>query len=54
MRALFADFCDDGDDAESRCFLAYSLFVGSPFITAEHDGRSRAEVVERALESLTS
>jgi AcrR family transcriptional regulator len=54
MRPLFADFCRDGDDVEARCLLAFSLFVGSPFITADHDGRSRAEVAEQALEWLTS
>lgn len=54
MRALFADFCQDGDDVEVRCLLAFSLFIGSPSITADHDGRSRADVVEQALERLTS
>ena len=54
MRTLFADFCRDGDDVETRCLLAFSLFIGSPFITADHDGRSRADVVEQALERLTS
>ena len=54
MRALFADFCRDADDVEARCLLAFSLFVGSPFIAADHDGRSRADVVERALEQLAS
>jgi AcrR family transcriptional regulator len=54
MRALFADFCRDGDDVEARCLLAFSLFIGSPFITADHDGRSRADVVEQALERLAS
>jgi AcrR family transcriptional regulator len=54
MRALFADFCRDGDDAEARCLLVFSLFVGSPLITVDHDGRSRADVVEQALEWLAS
>jgi AcrR family transcriptional regulator len=54
MRALFADFCRDGDDVEARCLLAFSLFIGSPFITADHDGRTRADVVEQALERLAS
>jgi len=52
MRPLFADFCRDGDEVEARCLLAFSLFIGSPFITADHDGRSRADVVEQALEQL--
>jgi AcrR family transcriptional regulator len=54
MRALFADFCRDGDDVEARCLLVFSLFIGSPFITADHNGRSRADVAEQALEQLTS
>lgn len=54
MRPLFADFCRDADDVEARCLLALSLFIGSPFITADHNGRSRADVVEWALERLVS
>jgi AcrR family transcriptional regulator len=54
MRALFEGFCRDGDEVEACCLLAFSLFIGSPFITADHDGRSRADVVEQALEWLAS
>jgi AcrR family transcriptional regulator len=54
MRALFADFCRDQDDVEARCLLVFSLFIGGPFITADHDGRRRADVVEQALERLVS
>jgi AcrR family transcriptional regulator len=54
MRALFADFCRDADDVEVRCLLAFSLFIGSPFITSDHGGRSRADVVGQALERLAS
>jgi AcrR family transcriptional regulator len=54
MRSLFGDFCRDDDDVEARCLLAFSLFIGSPFINAAHNGRSRADVVELALERLAS
>jgi AcrR family transcriptional regulator len=54
MRALFAEFCRDADDVEARCLLTFSLFIGSPFIAVDHDGRSRADVVEQALEWLAS
>jgi len=54
MRPLFADFCRDPDDVEVRCLLAFSLFIGSPFITADHGEHSRADVVEQALEWLLS
>jgi AcrR family transcriptional regulator len=54
MRALFAGFCRDEGDIEARCLLAFSLFIGSPFVTADHHGRSRADVVELALALLLS
>lgn len=54
MRPLFADFCRDADDVEARCLLAFSLFIGSPFIASDHNGRSRLDVVEQALEQLVS
>lgn len=54
MRTLFSEFCKDRDEVEVRCLLAFSLFIGSPFITAEHDGRSRADVVEQALRQLVN
>lgn len=53
MRSLFGAVCEDDDDGEARCLLAFSLFIGGPFITADHGGRSRAEVAEQALEWLT-
>ncbi len=45
MRSLFAEFCPDEDDAEARCFLAFSIWVGNPLIAAEHRSRTRAEVL---------
>jgi AcrR family transcriptional regulator len=53
MRKLFAEICQNADDVEARCLLVFSLFVGSPFITADHNGRSRAQVLELALDWLT-
>jgi hypothetical protein len=52
MRGLFGAICRDEDEAEGRCLLAFSLFIGSPFITAGHQGRRRVEVVEQALAGL--
>jgi AcrR family transcriptional regulator len=49
MRSLFASFCDGHDDVEARCMLALSLFVGTRFIAADHDGRARGEVLADAL-----
>lgn len=53
MRSLFGAICKDDDDVEARCLLAFSLFIGGHFVSADHGGRSRAEVLELALERLT-
>lgn len=53
MRSLFGAVCEDDDDVEVRCLLAFSLFIGGHFVTADHGGRSRAEVLELALGWLT-
>jgi AcrR family transcriptional regulator len=52
LRTLFRQIGCDHDDAEARAFLAFSLFVGSNLITAEHDGRSRRDVIAKALDNL--
>lgn len=52
MRLLFAGFCADEKDVEARCMLAFSLFIGSNFIAAEHGALSRAEVLELAMKRL--
>lgn len=53
MRPLFAAICEDDDEVEARCLLAFSLFAGGHFVRVDHDGRSRSEVLESALELLT-
>jgi AcrR family transcriptional regulator len=52
MRPLFGAFCPDEDDVEARCMLVMSLFIGSPLIAADHDARSRADVLNLALRRL--
>jgi AcrR family transcriptional regulator len=52
LRALIGTFCDDPDDVEARGMLAFSLAIGSHFIAADHDGRSRRDVLERATHCL--
>jgi AcrR family transcriptional regulator len=52
MRSLFGAICEDDDDIEARCLLAFSLFIGGHFVNVDHGGRSRAEVLELALELL--
>jgi AcrR family transcriptional regulator len=54
LRALFGQFCPAEDDVEARCMLAFSLFIGSNFVAAEHGGRSRAQVLHLAFDRLLS
>jgi hypothetical protein len=49
LRSLFGTFCQDPDDIEVRCMLAFSLLIGNHFIAADHDGYSRAEVLALTL-----
>ncbi len=53
MRSLFGAICEYEDDVEARCLLAFSLFIGGRLVSADHGRRSRAEVLELALEWLT-
>jgi len=52
MRSLFGAFCSDPDDIEARCLLAFSLWIGSHFIAADHGARERADVQELAFRRL--
>jgi hypothetical protein len=52
--SLFRGLSADEDDVEARCVLAMALFIGSPFMAADHGTRSRADVVGLALARLLS
>jgi AcrR family transcriptional regulator len=52
MRSLFSQFCADEDEVEVRCLIVLSVFIGNYFIAADHDGRSRADVVALAMRRL--
>ncbi len=52
MRSLFGAFSADEDEVEARCMLAFSLWIGSPFIAADHRDRDRTEVLALALKRL--
>jgi AcrR family transcriptional regulator len=53
MRSLFGAISADDEDAEARCVLAFSLFVGGHSVNVDHRGRSRAQALQLALEWLT-
>jgi AcrR family transcriptional regulator len=52
LRSLFAAFCPDADEVETRCLLYYSLLIGNHFIAADHGGLSRTDVVKLAIRRL--
>ena len=52
LRSLFGTFCVDGDDAEARSMLAYSLLIGSYFVVSRHGDRTLSEVLQLALDRL--
>jgi AcrR family transcriptional regulator len=52
MRSLFGAFSRDEDDVEARCMLAFSLWIGSHFMAADHGARSRADVMKIAMRRL--
>jgi AcrR family transcriptional regulator len=54
MRSLFRAFCPDEKEAEARCLLAFSVWIGNHFIAADHGPHSRAEVLALALRRLES
>lgn len=48
LRSQFATFVTDSADIEARSTLAFTLAIGSHFMTADHHPRSRADVLELA------
>ena len=54
MRSLFGAFCPDEDDVEVRCMLAFSLWIGTHFVAADHGPRTRTDVLRLAQRQLES
>jgi AcrR family transcriptional regulator len=52
MRGLFGEFCPDEEEVEARSLLVGSLWIGSHFFAADHNERSRGDVLEIALSRL--
>lgn len=52
LRSLFGQFCADENDVEARSMLAFSLFIGSYFIAAQHGAKTRAQVLQLAIDRL--
>ncbi|URM92333.1 TetR/AcrR family transcriptional regulator [Streptomyces sp. MRC013] len=52
LRALFSEFCPDAEEAEARSMIAFSVWLGSHLIAAEHPGRDREEVARLVSDRL--
>lgn len=52
LRPLFREFCDDAADAEGRCLLVLTLFVGESLVNATHGRRTRPAVAAAAVRHL--
>ncbi len=48
LRSQIATFREDADDVEPLALLAFSLAIGNHLVAADHDGRSRAQILRRA------
>jgi AcrR family transcriptional regulator len=52
LRDMIGTFCTDPDEVEARSLLAFCLAIGEHFLEADHDGRSRSQVLLRAADIL--
>ena len=52
IRSLFGQFCADENDVEVRSMLAYTLVIGNYFIAAQHGDKTRAQVLQLAIDRL--
>ncbi|HEY4897255.1 MAG TPA: TetR/AcrR family transcriptional regulator [Solirubrobacteraceae bacterium] len=52
LRSLFGEISADAQEADARAMLTYSLLIGSWFIAARDDGRTRSEMLGLAVDRL--
>lgn len=52
LRDTIGTFCPDPDEVEARSLLAFCVAIGEHFLAADHDGRTRAQVLARAADLL--
>jgi AcrR family transcriptional regulator len=52
LREMIGTFCTDADEVEARSLLAFCVAIGEHFLAADHDGRTRAQVLRRATDLL--
>lgn len=52
LREMIGKFCADRDEVEARSLLAFCVAIGEHFLAADHEGRSRDQVIARAADLL--
>ncbi|WP_338118182.1 TetR/AcrR family transcriptional regulator [Streptomyces coryli] len=52
LREMIGTFCSDPDEVEARSLLAFCVAIGEQFLAADHEGRTRAQVLARAADLL--
>lgn len=50
LRGLIGTLSSDSDDVEARSMLAFSLAIGNHFVAAGHQGRTRNQVLDLAMQ----
>ncbi|MET9804867.1 helix-turn-helix domain-containing protein [Streptomyces sp. NPDC006368] len=48
LREMIGTFCSDPDEVEARGLIAFCVAMGHHFLAADHEGRTRVEVLTRA------
>jgi AcrR family transcriptional regulator len=52
LREMIGSFCADPDEVEARSLIAFCVAVGEHFLAADHGDRTRAQVLEQAVDLL--
>lgn len=52
LRETIGTFCDDPAEVEARSLLAFCAAIGAHFLAADHPGRTRGEVLAKAVDLL--
>ncbi len=48
LREMIGTFCSDPGEVEARSLIAFCVAIGHHSLAADHEGRTRAEVLDRA------
>lgn len=52
LREMIGTFCTDPDEVEARSLLAFCVAIGHHSLAADHQGRTRTQVLARAADLL--